>query len=73
MLKEIPKVIYDKEGMPIRVVKYSKVFFKDRNEEGYVFHVERAERVTSVSEFELREICGNYFVEREIFKDNSNI
>ena len=71
MLKEIPRVIYDMQGAPIRVVKYSKVIFKDRNEEGYILHVERAERVTAVGEFELKEVNGKFFLTREIFKESS--
>ncbi|MEG0774164.1 hypothetical protein [Clostridium sp.] len=70
MLKEIPKVIYDMEGSAIRVVKFSKLFFKNRNEEGYVLHIEKAERVTTVSEFELKEVDGKFYITREIFKES---
>ncbi|WP_017413710.1 hypothetical protein [Clostridium tunisiense] len=71
MLKEIPRIIYDMEGSPMRVVKFSKVFFKYRNEEGYVLHIEKAERVTAVSEFELKESNGKYYVNREVFMETT--
>ncbi|EQB89353.1 hypothetical protein SDC9_125207 [bioreactor metagenome] len=71
MLKEIPRIIYDIEGSPIRVVKFSKVFFKYRNEEGYVLHIEKAERVTAVSEFELKEVDGKFYIDREIFMETT--
>lgn len=71
MLKEIPKVIYDMEGAPLRVAKYSKIVFKDRNEEGYILHVEKAERVTAVGEFDLKEVDGKFFLTREIFKESA--
>jgi len=72
MLKEIPKVIYDMEGTPLRVAKYSKIVFKDRNEEGYILHVEKAERVTAVGEFDLKEVDGKFFLTREIFKESTS-
>jgi hypothetical protein len=70
MLKEVPKIIYDMDGSKMRVVKFSKIFFKYRNEEGYIIHIEKAERVTTVSEFELKEVDGKFYITREIFKES---
>lgn len=64
---DIPKVIYDNQGNELKVAKYSKIFFKNRNEYGYVFHVEKAEKITTVSEFEIKYKNGKYFIDRDIF------
>ncbi|GAA0121148.1 MAG: hypothetical protein KID00_06070 [Clostridium argentinense] len=69
MLNEVPTVIYDLEGIPMRVIKVSKVFFKNRNEEGYILHIERAEKVTAISEFDLKYMDGKYILNRKIFKE----
>ncbi|WP_291569149.1 MULTISPECIES: hypothetical protein [unclassified Clostridium] len=69
MLNEVPTVIYDLEGIPMRVIKASKIFFKNRNEEGYILHIEKAEKVTAVSEFELKYIDGKYVLNRKIFRE----
>ncbi len=73
MINSIPKVIYDKEGNLMRVVKTSRVYFKNYKKYGYVFHVEREDRVTSVSEFELVEDNGNYIVTRDVLKSYDDI
>lgn len=68
MIKEIPDVIYDSEGNLIRVIKASKVFFSNKGRMGYVLHIEKEERITSISEFELTEEKGKYILTRNMLK-----
>ncbi|MFR1710366.1 MAG: hypothetical protein ACLSV2_15885 [Clostridium sp.] len=71
MINDIPNIIYDKDKNPLRVVKSSKVFFKDQGRVGYVFHVEREERITSISEFDLVENNGSFIITKDIFENSS--
>lgn len=73
MIKNIPDVVYDREGNRIRVIKVSEVFFKSKGRKGYILHIEREERITSISEFELTEINGKYILTREVLKSSSEI
>ena len=73
MIIEIPNLVYDKEGNPLRVIRTSKVFFKNRKEEGYVLHIEKAEKVTSISEFDLKLINGKYMINKDIFQNTDII
>lgn len=68
MMDSIPSIIYDNKGNVIRVVKASLVFFPNRKENGYVFHVESEERITSISEFDLEKKEGQYFLVKDIFR-----
>lgn len=70
MINKIPDVIYDKEGNRIRVIKANEIFFSSQGRKGYVLHIEREERITSVSEFDLTEEDGKYILTREILKNN---
>ncbi|WP_346871222.1 hypothetical protein [Clostridium sp. UBA5119] len=70
MINDVPSIIYDKNKNPLRVIKSSRVFFKKHGRVGYVFHVEREERITSVSEFDLVENNGNFFVTKDIFENS---
>lgn len=67
MINSIPETIYDNDGQQIRIVKTSVIYYKDRQVEGYVFHVEREERITSISEFDLLYKNDKYFVKRDVF------
>lgn len=67
MMDSIPSIIYDNKGNIIRIVKTSLIFFPNRKENGYVFHVESEERITSVSEFDLEKREGQYFLVKDIF------
>lgn len=67
MINEIPTVIYDNQGEELRVVRSNKIFFKKRNEYGYIFHVEKAEKVTTISEFEIKLLNGKYILLRDVF------
>lgn len=71
MLNKIPEVIYDKKGNRIRVIKASEIFFSSQGKRGYVLHIEKEERITSVSEFDLTEEDGRYIITRDVLK-NSN-
>lgn len=73
MINDMPKVIYDKNNNPMRVVKVTTVFFEKYKRKGYVFHVEREERITSISEFEVIEDKGKFRVTREILKNCEEI
>lgn len=70
MINSIPDVVYDREGNRIRVIKASKVFFKSKCRKGYVLHIEKEERVTSISEFDLTEVDGRYIINRDVLKEN---
>ncbi|GAA0125596.1 hypothetical protein [Clostridium senegalense] len=67
MINEIPTMIYDNLGNQLKVVRSNKIFFKNENKYGYVFHVEKAEKVSTVSEFELELKNGKYMLKRDIF------
>ncbi|MBU3178925.1 hypothetical protein KPL47_21675 [Clostridium estertheticum] len=67
MLNNIPKFIYDLCGEKVEVMDYSKVFFENKNEEGYVLHVEQHDRVTSINEFELERREDKYYCKRKLF------
>lgn len=73
MINNIPSIIYDKEGNIIRIIKTSTIFFRDRREIGYVFHIEQEERVTSISEFDLTYREGRFILTNDIFKNKSEI
>lgn len=73
MINNIPSIIYDKEGNIIRIVKTSTVFFKDRKEKGYVFHIEQEERITSISEFDLTYREGRFILTNDIFTNKSEV
>lgn len=73
MIKNIPDIVYDREGNRIRVIKVSEVFFKSQGRKGYILHIEREERITSISEFELTEIDGKYILTREVLKSSNEI
>ncbi|MEG0308877.1 MAG: hypothetical protein RR636_13095 [Clostridium sp.] len=66
MIKNIPNVIYDRQGNEMRVAKTRRVFFEKYGKKGYVFHVEREEKITSISEFEITEEDGRYIVTRDL-------
>ncbi|MBU3159552.1 hypothetical protein KPL37_07250 [Clostridium frigoris] len=68
MLNSIPKFIYDLCGEKVEVMDYSKVFFENKNEEGYVLHLEQHDRVTSINEFELEKKEDKYYCTRKLFK-----
>ena len=67
MLKNIPKFIYDLCGEKVEVMDFSKVFFENKNQEGYVLHVEQHDRVTSINEFELEKREDKYYCTRKLF------
>ncbi|WP_346937102.1 hypothetical protein [Clostridium sp.] len=69
MINDVPSIIYDKNKKPIRVIKSSRIFFKEYGRVGYVFHVESEERITSISEFDLVESNGNFVITKEIFEN----
>lgn len=73
MLNKIPEVIYDKDGNRIRVIKASEVFFNNHGQKGYVLHIEREERVTSISEFDLTEEDGKYIITRDVLKSSHDV
>lgn len=66
MINKIPSVIYDRAGNRIRVIKAKQVFFKHIGRKGYIFHIEREDRITSISEFNLTEENGKYIITRDI-------
>ena len=69
MINKIPDVVYDKEGNRIRVIKVSEIFFTSKGRKGYILHIEREERITSVSEFDLAEEEGKYIITRDVLKN----
>lgn len=73
MINNVPDVIYDREGNRIRVVKVREVFFKSKGRKGYIFHIEREERITSISEFELTEVDGRYILTKDVLRNNNDI
>lgn len=48
-----------------------RFFFSSQGKRGYVLHIEKEERITSVSEFDLTEEDGRYIITRDVLK-NSN-
>lgn len=73
MINKIPDVIYDKSGNRIRVIKAREIFFSSKGRKGYVLHVEREERITSISEFDLTEEDGKYIITRDILKNGHDL
>lgn len=73
MINNVPDVIYDREGNRIRVVKVREVFFKSQGRKGYILHIEREERITSVSEFQLTEVEGKYILTKDVLKNNNDL
>lgn len=73
MINKIPDVIYDKEGNRIRVIKASEIFFNNYGRKGYVLHIEREERITSISEFDLTEDDGKYIITRDVLKNSHDV
>lgn len=67
MLNKIPTLIYDLCGDKVEVMNYTKVFFENKNEEGYVLHVEQHDRITSISEFDLEKREDKYYCTRKLF------
>jgi hypothetical protein len=67
MLNKIPALIYDISGNKVDVMNYTRVFFANRNEEGYVLHVEQHDRVTSINEFDLEKKADKYYCTRKLF------
>lgn len=67
MLSKIPTLIYDLCGEKVEVMNYTKVFFENKNEEGYVLHVEQNDRITSISEFDLEKRGEQYYCTRKLF------
>ncbi|MBZ9684916.1 hypothetical protein G9F72_000890 [Clostridium estertheticum] len=67
MLGKIPLLIYDIFGDKVEVMNYTKVYFQNRNEEGYVLHVEQHDRITSISEFDLEKREDKYYCNRKLF------
>lgn len=73
MINKIPDVIYDKSGNRIRVIKAKEIFFSSKGRKGYVLHIEREERITSISEFELTEVDGRYILTKDVLRNNNDI
>jgi hypothetical protein len=67
MLNKIPATIYDINGDKVDVMNYTRVFFVNRNEDGYVLHVEQHDRVTSINEFDLEKKADKYYCSRKLF------
>ena len=67
MLNKIPTLIYDLCGDKVAVMNYTKVFFENKNEEGYVLHVEQNDRITSISEVDLEKREDKYYCTRKLF------
>jgi len=67
VLNKIPTFIYDLCGVKVEVMNYSKVFFVNRNEEGYVLHIEQHDKITSISEFDLEKRDDKYYCTRKLF------
>ena len=68
MLNNIPKLIYDLFGDKVEVMNYTKVYFPNRNEEGYVLHVEQHDKITSINEFDLEKRDDKYYCTRKLFR-----
>jgi|GEM_PF-309179 len=73
MINNVPSIIYDKNKNPLRVIKSTKVFFEKQGRVGYVFHVEREERITSISEFDLIENNGSFIITKDIFENSGTL
>lgn len=73
MINEIPKIIYDNNGNEIKITRITKKYFKDKNKEGYIFHIEKGEKIGTISEFDLELIDGKYIINRDIFLNVSLI
>lgn len=67
MLNKIPLLIYDLFGDKVEVMNYTKVYFINKNVEGYVLHVEQHDRITSISEFDLEKREDKYYCTRKLF------
>jgi hypothetical protein len=67
VLNEIPTLIYDLCGEKVKVMNYTKVFFQNKNEEGYVLHVEQNDRITSINESDLEKREDKYYCTRKLF------
>jgi hypothetical protein len=67
MLNKIPLLVYDMFGDKVEVMNYTKVFFQNKNEEGYVLHVEQHDRITSISEYDLEKRADKYYCTRKLF------
>ncbi len=67
MLIKVPLIIYDIFGDKVEVMNYTKVYFLNKNEEGYVLHVEQHDRITSISEFDLEKREDRYYCTRKLF------
>lgn len=67
MLNKIPLLIYDMFGDKVEVMNYTKIFFQNKNEEGYVLHVEQHDRITSISEYDLEKRGDKYYCTRKLF------
>ena len=67
VLNKIPTLIYDLGGEKVEVMNYSKVFFENKNQEGYVLHVEQHDKITSISEFDLEKRDDKYYCTRKLF------
>ncbi|MBU3145938.1 hypothetical protein [Clostridium sp. CF012] len=67
MLGKIPLLIYDLFGDKVEVMNYTKVYFQNKNVEGYVLHVEQHDRITSISEFDLEKREDKYYCTRKLF------
>ncbi|MBZ9632848.1 hypothetical protein [Clostridium sp. FP1] len=67
MLSKIPLLIYDIFGDKVEIMNYTKVYFINKNEEGYVLHVEQHDRITSINEFDLEKREDKYYCTRKLF------
>jgi len=67
MLNTVPLLIYDLFGDKVEVMNYTKVYFVNKNVEGYVLHVEQHDRITSISEFDLEKREDKYYCTRKLF------
>lgn len=67
MLDKVPTLIYDICGDKVDVMNYTRVFFVNKNKEGYVLHVEQHDRVTSINEFDLEKKGDKYYCTRKLF------
>jgi hypothetical protein len=73
MVNDVLSIIYDKNKNPLRVIKSSRIFFEKQGIVGSIFHVEREERITSISEFDLVENNGNFFITKDIFENSDTL
>ncbi|MBU3189113.1 hypothetical protein [Clostridium bowmanii] len=67
MLNKIPLLIYDLFGDKVEVMNYTKVYFQNKNVEGYVLHVEQHDRITSINEFDIEKREDKYYCTRKLF------